>query len=183
MQSETYKMKSVPVRVSTVEDFADWLALAKEVEPLFGPMTDDPNFHAGLRQAIAGGSALCVSDAAPGGSGGVFHGGIVISVQANEIVWLAVAQPSRGLKIGAALLAEALRRLDPARPVTVTTFDPTMEAGIPARRLYQSFGFRDTAPAGLNPAGCPTVTMTREKPPAGPATHAFAQPDDASRGR
>jgi len=149
------------VRLSTLDDYPDWLELAKEVEPLFGPMTDDPNFHDALRAAILEGNAFCVAD---GGSdserSGHFHGGIVISRKANEIVWLAVARGSQGHGTGAALLAEAIDRLDHARPVTVTTFDRTVEAGIPARRLYRSVGFRDSGAAGPNPAGIPTVTMT-----------------------
>ena len=45
-------------------------------------------------------------------------------------------------------------------PIVVTTFDPTIEAGTPARSLYRSAGFRDSTVAGRNPAGIPTVTMT-----------------------
>jgi GNAT superfamily N-acetyltransferase len=149
------------VRLSTPNDYPDWLELAKEVEPLFGPMTDDPIFCDGLRKAILEKNTFCVTE---GGSGdersGLFHGGIAISKEANEIVWFAVAQRSRGQGTGATLLSEAISHLDHTRPITVTTFDQTIEAGMPARSLYQSVGFRDSSAAGLNPAGIPTVTMT-----------------------
>ncbi|HPI92377.1 MAG TPA: GNAT family N-acetyltransferase [Deltaproteobacteria bacterium] len=147
-------------RVATVEDFPGWIDLAREVEPLFGPMADVPSFREALRQALAHGDALCIR-AGAGGEEPVLHGGIVISREANEILWLAVASGSRGLGIGKALLGEAVGRLDAARPVTVTTFAGSVDAGIPARALYRSFGFEDSLPGGMNPAGLPTVVMVR----------------------
>jgi GNAT superfamily N-acetyltransferase len=153
----------MPVRLSNLNDFPHWLKLAKEVEPLFGPMVDDPIFCDGSRQAIREAHAFCFAEAGRGGSSEAFLGGIVISQAANEILWFAVAERSRGRQIGAALLAEALNRLDRTRPITVTTFDRSLAAGIPARRLYESVGFRYTSEAGLNPAGIPTVLMTRDE--------------------
>lgn len=147
------------VRVSKLSDYADWLELAKEVEPLFGPMVDDTAFCDGLKQAIREGRAFCASEPDEDGRS-MFHGGIVISKDANEILWLAVSGDFRGRGAGAALLSEAVGRLDRNRPIIVTTFDRTIPAGLPARRLYQRLGFTDSAAAGLNPAGIPTVTMT-----------------------
>lgn len=155
------------VRLSTLEDYPDWLKLAKEVEPLFGPMVEDTAFRSGLRNAIQEKTALCVSE--PNGSGGwIFRGGIVVSNEANEILWLAVTTESRGQGMGRALLSEAMGRLAPDRPITVTTFDHTVEAGLPARGLYRFFGFRDSETTGVNPAGIPTVTMVRAASGAGP---------------
>ncbi len=148
------------VRPSTPNDYLDWLKLAKDVEPLFGPMVDDPIFRDGLRKAILEENAFCIAGRDSEGNG-VFHGGIIISKRTNEILWLAVGRQSRGRGIGAALLSEAINRLDPARPITLTTFDQTVEAGAPARKLYQSFEFRDSVAAGLNPAGIPTISMIR----------------------
>lgn len=150
------------VRLSTLDDYSDWLNLAKEVEPLFGPMTDDPMFCDGLKQALLEGNAFCLTESENEGRTERFLGGIVISKEAKEIVWFAVARHSRGKKIGVALLSEAMKHFDQVRPITVTTFDQTVEAGIPARRLYESFGFHDSILAGLNPAGIPTVIMTFE---------------------
>ena len=149
----------MPVRPSKLKDFPHWLKLAKEVEPLFGPMVDDPNFCDGLRKAIREGRAFCFTQGERDGSSEAFFGGILISEEANEILWLVVAERSRGRKIGTALLSEALSRLDRTRPITVTTFDRSLAAGIPARRLYESVGFHYTGEAGLNPAGIPTVVM------------------------
>ena len=148
------------IRISNLNDYPHWLKLAKEVEPLFGPMVDDPLFCAGLRQAIREARAFCFAEGGGDGRSEAFLGGILISQEANEILWLAVAERSRGRKIGAALLSEALGRLDRTRPITVTTFERSLAAGIPARRLYESVGFHYTGEAGLNPAGIPTVVMT-----------------------
>lgn len=144
------------IRLSTMNDFPDWLKLAREVEPLFGPMVEELEFLNGLKQVILEGCAFCFAEEEN------FLGGIVISKATNEIVWLAVVQHSRGRKIGTALLSEAIKHLDYTKPITIRTFDKTVEAGLPARRLYDSFGFRDSFEAAPNPAGIPTVIMTME---------------------
>ncbi len=146
------------VRVSTLDDYNDWLELAREVEPLFGPMVDDAAFREGLKRAIEEKIAWCVEEPDERGHT-AFRGGIVVSKEANEILWLAVSRKTRGCGMGAALLSEAIGRLDRSRPIAVTTFDDTIPEGLPARRLYRRFGFADSAAAGLNPAGIPTVTM------------------------
>lgn len=147
-------------QVSTLDDITEWIRLAREVEPLFGPMTHDPSFREALQEAIRDGRAICVKRAGVG-NGPLVQGGIVISREANEILWLAVEDVSRGLGIGKALLAEAIRCLDQERPITVTTFAAAIEAGLPARRLYQAFGFKDAQPGEPNPAEIPTVVMAR----------------------
>lgn len=153
-------MSAVRVQEATAEDFVGWIRLAQEVEPLFGPMVADPGFQAGLRQAIADRNAFCVR--LIGWEDGLtLPGGIVISREDNEILWFAVAEASRGQGIGDALLRDALNRLDHRRPITVMTFDGSVEAGLPARKLYQRHGFIDSHPVGLNPAGIPTVIMVR----------------------
>jgi hypothetical protein len=48
------------VELSHPCDLSDWLALAREVEPLFGPMADVPEFQDGLRQAMQEKRALSV---------------------------------------------------------------------------------------------------------------------------
>ena len=149
-------------RLAILADYPSWLKLAEEVEPLFGPMVKDPGFGEGLKQAIREKRALCVSDMKAKGKC-AFHGGIVIARETNEILWFAVAQASRAKGIGATLVSAAIRHLDQSKPISVTTFDRTIEAGLPARRLYQSFGFIDGVPAGMNPAGIPTITMTLGK--------------------
>jgi len=123
-------------------------------------MVEDPDFQEGLRQAISGGNAFCIRKV-NGGDGEPLPGGIVISREANEILWFAVAGHCRGQGIGKALLRKAITCLDHTRAITVTTFDRSVESGIPARRLYQAFGFEDSMPGAVNPAGIPTVVMVR----------------------
>ncbi len=149
--------------ISILDDFEGWLRLAQEVEPLFGPMVQDPDFRKGLRQAILDGHALCVRTEA-GSDEQRLLGGIVIAPKANEILWFAVTKEKRGKGIGRTLLQAAIEHLDKSRPIIVTTFDQTVAAGTPARNLYHTVGFREFSPAGANPAGIPTVTMLLIKP-------------------
>jgi ribosomal protein S18 acetylase RimI-like enzyme len=149
------------IKVSSMQDFQGWVALAGAVEHLFGPMVDEPAFHEALQQAIGEKRAFCVAD--EGQVHGVaLFGGIVISTEMNEIVWLAVSGKARGNGYGKALLEYALARLDGKRIISVQTFDSTVPEGLPARKLYESLGFRDHLPGGLNPAGIPTVIMHRD---------------------
>lgn len=148
------------VQISHQCDLYGWLALAREVEPLFGPMADVPEFHNGLLAAINENQALCVWDKDATGSSRL-AGGVIIDTKENEILWLVVSQASRGRGVGRSLLKEALDRMDASRRIRVQTYDSSVEAGIPARHLYMEMGFRDVRDGGLNPAGLPTVIMER----------------------
>ncbi len=149
------------VHVATLADFEPWLALAQEVEPLFGPMVAEHSFHQALKDAIRAGSAFCIraEAAQPGDS---LCGGIVIAPEANELAWFAVAERYQGCGFGKALLAHALSQLDQNRDVAVQTFDAKSEAGAPARGLYQRFGFTDHQAGPPTPTGIPTVLMVRK---------------------
>ncbi|PWV64581.1 GNAT family N-acetyltransferase [Plasticicumulans acidivorans] len=136
-------------------DFLSWLALAREVEPLFGPMVDEEGFHAALRQAIGGEAAFCIRH----DDGDALCGGVIISPAANEIVWLAVAERFRRRGFGRALLRGALDRLERRERIRVQTFAAGVAAGAAARRLYLAAGFSDVEAAGANPAGIATVIM------------------------
>lgn len=148
------------VQVATLADMAGWLALAREVEPLFGPMADEPAFHDALRSAIEGERAYCVrvNDEAPGAR---LCGAILVSTKDNKIGWLAVAAAHRGQGHGRALLAHAIAQLDPAWPIFVQTFADTVKEGRPARRLYRAFGFCERCEADPTPSGVATVLMVR----------------------
>lgn len=137
------------------QDIDGWLRLAAEVEPLFGPMVDVPEFRDGLIQAMQENRALGVN------ADGRLAGGAIIDIAANEILWLVVSAAARGQGIGRFLIGEAIRLLDADRPMLVQTYDSSVEAGAAARILYLEFGFRDIKNAGLNPAGLPTVIMQR----------------------
>ncbi len=47
---------------ATIEDISGWLELAAEVESLFGPMVDDPNFTLALEKNMNRQSAYCVRE-------------------------------------------------------------------------------------------------------------------------
>jgi len=46
--------------------------------------------------------------------------------------------------------------------IFVQTFAPVLEAGKPARHIYEKCGFADLKEAGKNPAGLDTVIMVRK---------------------
>jgi len=138
------------------DQLAGWLRLAREVEPLFGPMVDDPGFRDGLKRALL--EERAIGWRRPDGA---LSGGIIVDRAANDIAWFAVEKASQGKGIGRKLLAAALARLDPLRPVSVTTFAASVPAGEMARRLYERFGFQDEKPAGVNPAGIEIAVMVR----------------------
>ncbi|VFU12555.1 GCN5-related N-acetyltransferase [anaerobic digester metagenome] len=152
----------VNVQPATIDDFESWIALAGEVEHLFGAMVHEPSFHDALKEALREGRAFCVrqDDA---GAGAPLLGGITVMFSHNEIEWFAVSGKCRGKGVGKALLAHALSQLDARRDITVRTFDRSSEEGKPARRLYQAFGFRDHRSCDPTSTGFSTVIMIRKK--------------------
>jgi len=148
------------VHTATASDFEAWIALAREVEPLFGPMADDDSFRDAVRQAIAGQTAFCLRQETQDRPQPL-AGGIVISTDTNEIAWLAVSGANREKGCGTALLGEALVHLNRQETAFVQTFDASVPEGQAARRLYGRFGFADLKKGGDNPAGLPTVIMER----------------------
>jgi uncharacterized protein (DUF2342 family) len=70
---------------SKPDNIDSWLRLAAEVEAIFGPMVDVPEFRAGLIQAMQENRALgAISD-------GTLVGGIIFDTDTNEILWLVVS--------------------------------------------------------------------------------------------
>lgn len=143
-------------------DFDAWMALAREVEYLFGPMVDEVPFQDALRQAISQKTAFCIR-ADSDGKGHALKGGIVISKESNEIAWLVVSDRHRGKGYGRALLKFAVEKLNHQESIFVQTFDESNLGGKAARKLYSDFGFTDYKNGGLNPAGIPTVIMRLAK--------------------
>lgn len=144
-------------RMAIPTDFPLWLNLTREVEPLFGPMVEDPVFRKSLMLCIQEKHAFCVSDEDHTN----LLGGILIDPKENEILWLAVTRKARGRGIGQALLIEALANLDLQRSVFVQTYDPSIPDGRAAVLLYEKAGFSISRDAGDNPAGISTVIMSR----------------------
>lgn len=148
----------MPPQPARENDFEAFIALAREVEPLFGPMADEEPFRQALRQAIARGDALCIRPEEKGDAPALM-GGVVVSKESNEIAWLAVSGGYRGRGCGRRLLQAAIDKLDPERDMVVQTFDASVPEGKAARKLYHDFGFADCGDGGLNPAGLATVIM------------------------
>ncbi|OQA05767.1 MAG: Acetyltransferase (GNAT) family protein [bacterium ADurb.Bin374] len=144
------------VRPVKLEDIPAWLELAREVEPLFGPMAESEDFRSGIRQAILDGSAFCCET-----EGGTIGGIIALHREGNEIAWLAVSSACRGKGIGRLLMETAMRELDPTADILVQTFAAGLGSGTSARTLFTGFGFTDAGAAGKNPAGIDTVIMRR----------------------
>ena len=143
------------VQIAKIEDYENWLKLAKEVEPLFGPMAEEGPFQTALKILIEHKQAFCIKQDAE------FCGAIAISKNDNEILWFAVSQTCKGKGYGRSLLQYATNELDGYKNITVQTFADGIKVGEPARQLYQSFGFIDLKPSENNPAGYPTVIMIK----------------------
>jgi len=149
------------VEYAELRDFDAWIRLAREVEPLFGPMADEVPFQEALKQAMAQKTAFCIRSDSDGKERAL-KGGIIISEELNEILWFAVLKPCRGKRYGRTLLDFAVSRLNRTKPILVQTFDASSPDGRAARKLYLDFGFLDYKDGGLNPAGIPTVIMRLE---------------------
>ena len=146
------------IDISTLSDFNSWLNLAKEVEPLFGPMSEETDFQEALKNAISENTVFCVhSDSNENNAS--LKGGIIISKESNEIAWLAVSEKYRGHGYGRELLKFAIEKLNTNEDIFVQTFDSSVPEGKAARRLYMDFGFLD-----YNLAGIPTIIMKLSKP-------------------
>ena len=139
------------------KDVVVWMNLAKEVEPLFGPMVGQDDFHTAMKDIISSQNAFCARD-----ENGQALGIVAVDPEQNEILWLAVANAARGYGIGQELLAHAIDCLDAKRPLRVQAFAAGVPAGTGARKLYLNAGFVDIADGGLNPAGLPTVFMEKK---------------------
>ncbi|MFP4307347.1 MAG: GNAT family N-acetyltransferase [Desulfococcaceae bacterium] len=142
---------------SNITDYDAWISLAREVEPLFGPMADEELFQEALRQAISEHRAFCIREKI--GDHKCLKGGIIISKEPNEIAWLAVSGQYRGKGLGRQLLKFAVGKLNLQETIFVQTFDESIPEGRAARKLYLNKGFIDCKDGGLNPAGMPTVIM------------------------
>ena len=136
------------------QDVPGWLALAAEVEPLFGPMVEEPRFLRALRRNIARGTALCVRDG-DGPPGTLLVGGLLYSPKppVYTIGWLAVNAAHRRLGVGRALVACVFGLAESPAEFVVTTFGADRPEGLPARQFYARMGFDPAEPAPDGPEG------------------------------
>jgi GNAT superfamily N-acetyltransferase len=144
----------VQIVVAQWEDRLAWLELAREVEPLFGPMVNEPGFHRALENNIRRGSAYCVREA-NGPPGTPLSGGLLYAIKPPiyKIGWLAVSERHRNQGIGKALVAYAIQLVPPPAELLVTTFGLDIAAGQAARRLYTRMGFDPAEQAPNGPEG------------------------------
>jgi ribosomal protein S18 acetylase RimI-like enzyme len=145
----------VRVQLAVEEDLPAWLALAREVEPLFGPMAEEPGFARAVRSNVSRGSAFCVrraDDPAPA----PLRGAILFDSRdapLHQIAWLAVASSARRAGIGRALVERCLASVRAPAVIAVVTFGADVAGGAPARRLYESLGFAPAEAAERGPEG------------------------------
>ena len=142
------------VVVAQLEDIRAWLHLAREVESLFGPMSNDPVFQRALQKNIDRGTAFCIreADAPPGVS---LLGGLLFSPKPPiyTIGWLAVTQSCRRQGIGLRLMKQVIGLVEVPAELVVTTFGMGTPAGEPARRFYERLSFHAAEPAPNGPEG------------------------------
>ena len=139
------------VQIAIPADIPGWLALASEVEFLFGPMIDQPEFHNALRKNIDRGSAYCVREHDQP-AGAPLMGGLFLSFRppTYHIRWMSVAAQYRREGVGTTLLAHIFDLIKPPAEIYVTTFGADNPEGQPARHFYKKmgFGFFENAPPG-----------------------------------
>ncbi|HOY30581.1 MAG TPA: GNAT family N-acetyltransferase [Bacteroidales bacterium] len=140
------------------QDFETWIALAREVEPLFGPMADSIEFHEGIKNCIQNNNAYGIKN-----DQGNLAGIIALDRHNNEILWLAVGKKHRGNNYGDKLVKKAIAELESNGDIYVRTFSVKVEEGRSARIIYERNGFSDLKDAGKNPADIETVIMVRKK--------------------
>ena len=142
------------VQIATRADIPGWLELASEVEFLFGPMVDQPDFQSALRKNIDRESAYCVREQNRS-AGAPLMGGLFLSARRSEyhIRWLSVAEQWRRRSIGTVLLEHVFDLIKPPAELFVTTFGEDNLEGHPARQFYKKMGFEPFAEAPPGPEG------------------------------
>ena len=129
------------IRWATINDRADWQAVAVTVAEIFGApdMPESNSFCEYMDSKISKYEALTAVDRISGKCLGF----IGFSRTNNRISWFGVLENKRSRGIGSRLLKTALRQLDTTKEITVTTFCKNYQPGLPARMVYERFGFVD----------------------------------------
>ena len=142
------------VQLATSADIPRWLELAAEVEFLFGPMVDQPNFQAALRKNIDRDSAYCVREQ-DGSPGTALMGGLLFSSKPPryEIGWLSVAEMWRQKGVATVLLEHVFTLINPRAELFVKTFGADNPDGLPARKFYEKLGFQPFEESPPGPEG------------------------------
>lgn len=156
------------VRLARERDLPGFLGLAAQVEHWFGPMVDDPGFSEAVVEHMRGSRALVAVGADPGGPAPVagvapppqppLLGGLLFGSDAPvlHIHWLVVSGRARGRGVGAALMAEAMkRRVTGPGTVEVVTFGADHPGAVDsgARAFYERLGFTPAEMTEPGPEG------------------------------
>jgi GNAT superfamily N-acetyltransferase len=133
-------------------DLDGFVGLAASVEHWFGPMIEQPEFHALLARNIQRGTAYVVRGRDGGLLGGLLTGGAPPNYR---LTWLVVAADARGQGVGKALVNHAVERFQRPCRVDVVTFGADHPASVTdsARVFYERLGFTPGAAAPLGPEG------------------------------
>ena len=156
------------VEIAHDRDYDRWIALAADVEPLFGPLRDDPAFHRALLANIARGTAFCVRED-DGPPGTPLVGGLLFSPARpdrpeHRIGWLAVDRAWRRRGVGRRLVEHVLGLVESRSPVSVVTFADEGEVGQIAASFYERLGFRPAEEAAPGPEGGARRVFRRKLP-------------------
>ncbi len=148
---------------ATPEDVPAWLALAAEVEPMFGPLVGDPSFTGALQRNVARGSAFCVREG-DGPPGSPILGGLLFSAHppVYRLGWFAVAARARRRGVGRALASHVLGLVARPAHVSVVTWGEDVLWAQGARRFYESLGFSPAEMTELGPDGTSRQTYRLE---------------------
>ncbi|XRQ02761.1 GNAT family N-acetyltransferase [Actinomadura welshii] len=140
------------IRLADERDAPGLIAVAGQVEHWFGPMVEDPGFHATIDKHIRRATALVAT------TGPDLLGGLLLGAKppTYHVHWLVVSERARRQGIGRALIVDAMRRFV-QRPATieVVTFgaDHPGAAESGARIFYERLGFTPAQTADPGPEG------------------------------
>jgi ribosomal protein S18 acetylase RimI-like enzyme len=142
------------VATAVEKDIPGWLRLAAEVEPLFGPMVNEPGFQRALYKNIARGTAFCIREN-NGEPGAPLMGGLLFSPRPPiyTIGWLAVTQACKQRGVGRLLVDHAIGLVQPPAEMILVTFAEGVKGGAAARRFYEKLGFLPAERAPSGPEG------------------------------
>lgn len=128
------------VLLGAPNDIEPWIKLVREVRSVFPGLESESAIEEHKRTVLefmAEDRALCVKDGAD------IVGVLLFSKTHNMICCLAVSSDHRRKGIAAALITDALDRLDRTRDITVTTFRANDPRAAAPRALYKKFGFAE----------------------------------------
>lgn len=148
------------VRLARMEDLPSFLHLAAQVEHWFGPMVADPGFHRAVERHTRRSAALVAE------SDGEVLGAVMFGADppVYHVHWLVVSERHRGRGVGAALMADVIRRVsaDPG-VIEVVTFGAEHPGAVAsgARIFYERLGFSPAEAAAPGPEGGPRQVYRR----------------------